>query len=101
MKHRSKALFIYKTLSAMVHTHFDTSIHVFCADSADEYLSYAFRRVLSKQGTLAHFSCRNAHAQNGVAERKHHHHLESMGALMLASFVPPHFGMRLFLLPLN
>jgi hypothetical protein len=29
MKYRSEALSIYKTFSAMVHTHFDTSIHVF------------------------------------------------------------------------
>jgi hypothetical protein len=29
MKHRSEALSIYKTFSAMVHTHFDTSIYVF------------------------------------------------------------------------
>lgn len=92
MKPCNEVLSIYMNFSAIVH---------FRAASTDECISDALCQVLSKQGTLAHFSCRNAHAQNGVAERKHHHHLESMGALMLASFVPPHFGMRLFLLPLN
>jgi transposase InsO family protein len=91
MKHRSEALSIYKNFSAMIHTHFDTSISVFCADSTGEYLSDALRQVLAEQGTLAQFSFLGAHAQNAVAERKHHHLRETAHALMIASSVPPHF----------
>jgi hypothetical protein len=47
--------------------------------------------VFAEQGTLAQFSCPGAHAQNGVAERKHHHLLETARALMIACSVPPHF----------
>ncbi|WVZ70679.1 LOW QUALITY PROTEIN: hypothetical protein U9M48_019322 [Paspalum notatum var. saurae] len=77
MKNRSEALSIYKNFSPMVRTHFDTSIRVFRADRAGEYLFVALRRVLS--------------SKNGVAERKHRHLLETARALMLASSVPPHF----------
>jgi hypothetical protein len=85
MKHHSEALSIYKTFSAMIRTHFDTSIHVFRVDSVGEYLSDALRQVLAEQGTLAQFSCPCAHAQNDVTERKHHHLLEIAHALMIAT----------------
>jgi hypothetical protein len=91
MKHRSEALSVYKTFSAMIRTHFDTSIRVFCADSTGEYLSDALRQVLAEQGTLAQFSCPGAHVQNRVVERKHHHLLKAAHALMIASSIPPHF----------
>jgi transposase InsO family protein len=91
MKHRSDALSIYKNFSAMIRTHFDTFIRVFRADSIGEYLSDALRQVLAEQDTLAQFSCPGAHAQNGVAERKHRHLLEIAHAFMIAFSVPPHF----------
>jgi hypothetical protein len=47
MKHRSAALSIYKNFSAMIRTHFDTSIYVFRADSVGEYLSDALCQVLA------------------------------------------------------
>jgi hypothetical protein len=37
----------------MVHTYFDTSSHVFRANSVGEYYSDALCQVLSEQGTLA------------------------------------------------
>jgi hypothetical protein len=49
------------------------------------------RGVLAEQGTLAQFSCPGAHAQNGVAERKHRHLLKTTRAMMIASSPPPHF----------
>jgi hypothetical protein len=91
VKHHSDALSIYKNLSAMICTHFDTSILVFCVDSAGEYLSNALRQVLAEQGTLAQFSCPGAHAQNGVTEHKHHRLLGTTHALMIVSSIPPYF----------
>jgi hypothetical protein len=43
MKHHSETLSIYKSFSAMIRTHFNTSIRVFCANSVGEYLSDALR----------------------------------------------------------
>ena len=88
---RSEVLSIYKRFAAMVHTQFSTPIRVFRADSAGEYISKKLRGFLAEQGTLAQFSCPGAHAQNGVAERKHHHLLEIALAMMIAASLPPHF----------
>ena len=50
-----------------------------------------FARFFLSKVLLLSFLCPDAHAQNGVAERKHRHLLETARALMLASSVPSHF----------
>ena len=91
MSSRSEVLPIYKKFAAMVYTQFSTPTRVFRADSTGEYISHALRGFLAEQGTLTQFSCSGAHAQNGVAERKHRHLLETVRAMMIAASLPPHF----------
>ncbi|XP_039130906.1 uncharacterized protein LOC120267313 [Dioscorea cayenensis subsp. rotundata] len=76
----------------MVHYfEFSASIKTFRSDSGGEYTSHAFRTYLSSEGTLPQLSCPGAHPQNGVAERKHRHILETARALLLGASLPPHF----------
>jgi hypothetical protein len=94
MRSRSEVLSIYQRFAVMVHTQFSTPIRVFHVDCAGEYISKQLCGVLAEQGNLAQFSCLGAHAQNGVAEHKHHHLLETTRAMMIASYLPPHFSAK-------
>jgi transposase InsO family protein len=98
MKRRSELISIYKFVARMVHTQFSAPIKIFRSDSSGEYLSDNFRKFLTSEGTLAHLSCLGAHAQNGVAKRKHRHAIETGRTLLLSSFVPSQFWVKLSLL---
>jgi hypothetical protein len=50
-----------------------------------------FCQFLSSEGTLAQLSYPSAHAQNGVAEHKHRHIIETVCTFLISSFVPAHF----------
>jgi hypothetical protein len=91
MKHRLELCSIYQNFARMVDTQFSRPIKIFRFDSGGEYLSDKFRQFLTSQGTLAQLSCHGAHAQNGVAERKHRHIIETTQTLLIASFIPSHF----------
>ena len=88
MHHRSQLLSYYHSFVVMVHTQFSTSIKTFRFDSNGEYMSQAFCSFLSSEGTLPQLSCPGAHPQNGIAERKHCHILETARALLLGAYVP-------------
>jgi hypothetical protein len=81
----------YQAFGTMVHTEYDSSIHIFRPDYTGEYLSRPLHHFLYEQGTLPQYTCTGAHAQNGVADCKHCHLLEIARALLLASSVPPKF----------
>jgi hypothetical protein len=91
MKCRSELHSIYKSFVRMVHTQFSTPIKNFRSSSGGEYLSDSFHQFLTSEGTLAQLSCPGAHAQNGVAECKCHHVIETTRTLLISSFVPSHF----------
>ncbi|WVZ84335.1 hypothetical protein U9M48_031376 [Paspalum notatum var. saurae] len=59
---------------------------VICVAPVNIFLMLFVRSFLRK------FSCPGAHAQNGIAERKHRHLLETARALMLVSSVSSHFS---------
>lgn len=73
-----------------------TKIKVFRSDSGGEYISAAFRTLLASTHftykALSQRSCPHTPQQNGVAERKHRHILETARSLLLSASVPSQFG---------
>lgn len=58
------------------------------SDNAKEYMSATFQTYVAQQDILHQSSCVNTPAQNGVAERKNHHLLETARALLFERKVP-------------
>ena len=101
MRQRSDFFSIYQSFTTMVSTQFNRKIKVFRSDSGGEYLSCVFRSLLASDGTLPQLSCPGVPAQNGVAERKHRHILDTTRALLLVTSVPSEFWAEALLIAVH
>ncbi|GKV50193.1 hypothetical protein SLEP1_g56905 [Rubroshorea leprosula] len=66
-------------------------VPVLRTDNATEYLGTKLQSFLKEQGTLPQQSCPYTSEQNGRAERKHRHILDSVRALLISSSCPERF----------
>jgi hypothetical protein len=91
LKKRSELPQTYHDFAKMVQTQFGRSIKVFRTDNAMEYKEASFLNVLRQHGTITHRSCPGTSQQNGRAERKHRHILDTTRALLISSSCPENF----------
>ncbi|KAK2990000.1 hypothetical protein RJ640_009738 [Escallonia rubra] len=91
MRNRAELSQIYHTFVTMVKTQFSCHIKLFRTDNAMEYKSEEFLRLLKKNGTITHRSCPITSQQNGRAERKHRHILDTVRALLISASCPETF----------
>ena len=75
----------------MVKTQFSKCIKTFRSDNTLEYTQYAFQALLHSYGTVHHITCPGTSQQNGRAERKLRHILDTIRALLLFAKVPTPF----------
>ena len=80
MKHRFELLQVYSNFAKMVETQFSKRIKIFQSDNALEYTQYAFQAVLHSYGTVHPLTCPGTSQQNGRAERKLRHILDTIRA---------------------
>ena len=91
MKHRSELLQVYSNFAKMVKTQFSKRIKIFRSDNALEYTQYAFQVVLHSYDTVHQLTCLGTSQQNGRAERKLRHILDTVCALLLSAKIPAPF----------
>ena len=91
MKSRFEILPIYSNFVKMVETQFSKRIKTFHSDNALEYTQYVFQALLHSYGTVHHLTCPSTSQQNGRAERKLCHILETVRAFLLSTKVPTPF----------
>ena len=83
MKYHSKLLQVYSNFAKMVGTQFSKRIKNFRSNNAFEYTQYAFQAILHSYGTIHQLTCPGNSQQNGRAERKLRHILDTIRALLL------------------
>lgn len=91
MKNHSDFFDIYCMFGAMVKTQQNVVIKCFRCNLGGEYTSNKFSELLDFDSTIHQTSCTDTPQHNGVAERKHHHIIESARSLLLSASVPSEF----------
>ncbi|KAJ9548119.1 hypothetical protein OSB04_020662 [Centaurea solstitialis] len=91
MKRRSDFFLVYSNFRALIQTQHSAVIKCFRCDLGREYTSNDFTLLLASDGTIHQSSCTDTPQQNGVAERKHRHLVETARSLLLSSGVPSVF----------
>ncbi|KAJ9544827.1 hypothetical protein OSB04_024534 [Centaurea solstitialis] len=74
-------------LSSFCLSHSSSGFYLWHYDLGGEYTSNNFTQLLASDGTIHQSSCTDTTQQNGVAERKHWHLIETAYSLLLSSGV--------------
>ena len=88
MKHRFEFFEIYIAFQALVKTQHSIVIKCFRCDLDREYTFNKKFQLLALDGTIHQTSCTDTPKQNGVAERKYRHIIETASSLLLSAFIP-------------
>ena len=91
MKSHSEIFPIYNNFAKMIETQFSKCIKTFQSDNALEYTQYAFQTLLYSYGTIHHLIYLGTSQQNGRAERKLRHILDTVHTLLLSAKVSAPF----------
>jgi len=91
MKNRSELFSIFQTFFNEIKNQFGISIRILRSDNAYEYLSHSFNTFLKSHGILHQTSCAYTPQQNGVAERKNRHLVETTRTLLIHGEIPQCF----------
>ena len=75
----------------MISTQFSKVIKIFRTDKAMGYKNSQFFDFIHTQGTIIQRSCAGTSQQNGRAERKHRHILDSVRTFLLSASCPERF----------
>ena len=88
LQFKSQAFEIFLQFKALVENTLDCKIKSLQSDGGGEFTSHRFKILLSQHGISHHIPCPHTLEQNGVAERKHRHSVETGLALLAHSVVP-------------
>ncbi|KAI5313775.1 hypothetical protein L3X38_042951 [Prunus dulcis] len=71
-------------------TQFNAQIQILRSDNGGEFVNHDFQTYFQQHGIIHETTCPQTPQQNGVAERKNRHLLETARALLISTHVPRH-----------
>ncbi|KAK9060122.1 hypothetical protein SSX86_020826 [Deinandra increscens subsp. villosa] len=96
LKAKSEFSVILSVFLNFVQTQFDRKLKVFQSDGGLEFVNNTVRKIFETNGTFHQLSCPYTPQQNGRAERKHRHLVETGLAMMFNSHVPAKYWVDAF-----
>ncbi|KAM1824444.1 hypothetical protein ACFX13_024030 [Malus domestica] len=91
MKNKSEVFQIFVQFKANVEKMLNFPLKTLQCDEGGEYKSHAFTQFLAANGISQRFSCPKHPEQNGIAERKHRHIVETSIVMLSKSHMPNRF----------
>lgn len=91
MKERSELFTIFEKFCTEIRNQFNQSIRMLRSDNAKEYFSGQFNNFMTSHGIIHQSTCPHTPQQNGIAERKHRHIIETARTLLLSANAPIKF----------
>jgi hypothetical protein len=91
LKHKNEVFHVFKSFHKMIQTQFAAKLQTLRSDNGGEYVNQQFRNYFHHYGLIHETSCPQTPQQNGIAERKNRHILETARALLLGAHVPNHY----------
>jgi hypothetical protein len=91
LKHKDEVFSVFKSFHIMVQTQFSAKIQVLRSNNGGEYVNQQFQTYFQNHGLLHETSCAQTPQQNGLAERKNRHILETARALLIGAYVPSRY----------
>jgi hypothetical protein len=88
LKHKSEVLPTFIHFKSTIENLLSHKLKIIRTDCGGEYTDTAFQNFCSTNGIFHQFSCPHTHQQNGVAERKHRHIVDTALTLISQSNLP-------------
>lgn len=96
LAYKSDVFQTFCTFQNYIERYFETNSKVFCSDGGGEFQNKSFKSLFSSNGIVHQFSCLHTPEQNGVAECKHRHIVETGLSLLAHSFLPTKYWFESF-----
>lgn len=81
---------IFQQFHKMIQTQYSKKIRILRSDNGGEFVNHQFHEYFKKHGLIHETTCPQTPQQNGIAERKNCHILETARALLHGAHVPHH-----------